>query len=396
MRGLGGLAGVMLCALAWAGPLRASDSVTFTAGLPSPLAAHPVDPTILPGPRQTSGLDIYQRFRGGLADPECTGGANDLRWQKHFMNAPAQLASSSDDLLPLFGYVVEALREAQLPTEYALIPFVESGYKPAARSASGPAGLWQFIGTTARNHGIEIGSAYDGRLSPVDSTKAAVRYLKTLHGMFGGDWRLAVMGYNAGEHRILQSMRKAGMNAQNAQPAKLPGLSRITYSYVEKLHALACLLQQAPERERWLERLDRSIPVLAAQDLPHGARSLDAWASSQGHDAALLRRLNPALANGLKRAGKPALVLAPIGADGAYATPGAMPLATPAVGASIAAGSVRGAAPARFHTVRRGESAWTIARRHGLSREQLLRRNQLTVSSVLQPGMVLRLVDLGD
>ena len=66
--------------------------------------------------------------------------------------------------------------------------------------------MWQFIGTTARNHEVPMRSGYEGRLSPVDSTQAAVRYLKTLHGMFGGDWRLAVMGYNAGEYRILQSL----------------------------------------------------------------------------------------------------------------------------------------------------------------------------------------------
>ena len=53
-----------------------------------------------------------------------------------------------------------------------------------------------------------------------------MRYLKTLHGMFGGDWRLATMAYNAGEYRVLQSLRKAGMNAQNAKPSALPGLSR--------------------------------------------------------------------------------------------------------------------------------------------------------------------------
>ena len=50
---------------------------------------------------------------------------------------------------------------------------------------------------------------YDGRLSPVDSTRAAVRYLKTLHGMFAGDWRLAVMAYNAGEYRVFGALRRS-------------------------------------------------------------------------------------------------------------------------------------------------------------------------------------------
>ena len=43
------------------------------------------------------------------------------------------------------------------------------------------------------------------------------------------------------------------------------------------------------------------------------------------------------------------------------------------------------------HTVRRGESAWTIARRYGLPPQQLLDRNGLASTAVLRPGMVLKL-----
>jgi membrane-bound lytic murein transglycosylase D len=114
-------------------------------------AAPPLDVATLPASHQRSGLEIYQRFRDGLADPECDSEATNGRWKKHFSHAPGQLARAEDDVLPLFGYVVDALREAHLPTEFALIPFVESGYKPGARNPQGPAGLWQFIGITARN-----------------------------------------------------------------------------------------------------------------------------------------------------------------------------------------------------------------------------------------------------
>ena len=297
------------CGLGWTAGAVAQDG-TPSEGSPPPFpmaAAAPVPngPPLelesVPASSQRNGREIYEDFRAGLADPSCDAAATSVRWKKHFGHAPGQLAKVNDDLLPLFGYVVDALRQADLPTEFALIPFVESGYKPGARSASGPAGLWQFIGITARNHGVAMRAGYDGRLSPVDSTQAAVRYLKTLHGMFGGDWRLAVMGYNAGEYRILQSMRRGGMNAQNARPAELPGLSGITYAYVEKLHALACIFQQADDREEWLKTLDRPVPLLASHALPTDVASLDAWASRQGHDPALLRRLNPALAAGLSR-----------------------------------------------------------------------------------------------
>lgn len=365
-----------------------------------PSLVPPIDPASIPLARLRTGLDIYQRFREGLADPHCDAAATGGRWKKQFGHAPGQLTKPDDELLPLFGYVVDALREADLPTEYALIPFVESGYKPGARSASGPAGLWQLIGTTARNHGVPMREGYDGRLSPVDSTQAAVRYLKTLHGMFGGDWRLAVMAYNAGEYRILQSMRRAGMNAQNALPAELPGLSGITYAYVEKLHALACIFQQADDRDEWLHRLDRPVPLLAAHPLPKDAANLESWATRQGHDSGLLKRLNPALASKFSRGDKPLRVLAPEGAVPSELaqtdTPAAEAAGTetapiPAEPAAASSPAVAGATRRRSHTVRSGESAWAIARRYGLPTKQLLTRNGLSASSVLRPGMVLKL-----
>ena len=404
---------LLLCACVCSGCLQAGVAAEGETGSPPPLAttapaslpaSPPIELESLPVPKsavaagipsQRNGRQIYENFRAGLAEPECDAAATSVRWKKHFSQAPVRLARTNDDLLPLFGYVVDALREADLPTEFALIPFVESGYKPGARSASGPAGLWQFIGITARNHGVAMRKGYDGRLSPVESTQAAVRYLKTLNGMFGGDWRLAVMGYNAGEYRILQSMRRAGMNAQNAKPAQLPGLSGITYAYVEKLHALACIFQQADDREEWLRTLDRPVPRLASQVLPADTASLDAWADRQGHDSALLRRLNPALAAGFSRGGKPLRVLAPASRETAShvadttTEPAQSDHAdTPVQTQSIAKGK---ASSAHSHTVRRGESAWTIARRYGMQPQQLLARNGLASSAILQPGMVLQL-----
>ncbi len=373
-------------------PSPAATGIGPTTAITAPAAAVETPPT------SVSGLDIYRQFEQGLADPSCAPPVRGGVWRNHFRQAPARLAAPDDDLLPLFGYVVEAVREANLPSEYALIPFVESGYKPGARSSAGPAGLWQFIGLTARNHGVPVSQSYDGRLSPVDSTRAAVRYLKTLHGMFGGDWRLAVMAYNAGEYRVLQSMRKAGMNAQNARPADLPGLSGVTYAYVQKLQALSCLLQTADDQGDWLDRVDRQVPRLVSQ--PIANTSLAAWASQQDQDAALLGRLNPALVKGVPRLSKPVMVLAPAtpdmdAVDASVARVEQAPSGTDEASASTATvavePSVARTAGKRSHTVSRGESLWTIARRYGLKPAQLQAINGLNGGSVLRPGMVLAL-----
>jgi membrane-bound lytic murein transglycosylase D len=402
-----GAAGLALLLAGLAPVADGAEPGTGTGPEPSPAAAAATLPIAPALPPVRSGREIYASFREGLADPACDDDPSD-RWSRHFAHVPRQFTQGRGDVLPLFGYVVDALREAHLPTEYALIPFVESGYKPGARSASGPAGLWQFIAVTARNHKIAIRPGYDGRLSPVDSTRAAVRYLKTLHGMFAGDWRLAVMAFNAGEYRVLGALKRHGQRAMDADPAQLTSLAGITQAYVRKLHALSCVLAVADDREDWMRALgERQVPRLAAIDLPSGVDHLDAWAVRQGHDPAVVKRLNPAFQNGrIARVATGSRVLVPATvatgqdagvvetvaqqrplAEGGSVNAGAPPSSEDAI--SLAASST--ATAPRTHTVARGESAWTIARRHGVSVAQLLARNGLHARSVLHPGMVLAL-----
>ena len=375
------------------GASAAASAQSLPAGLSQNLAtaaALPLDPDSLPPATTRNGREIFSNFREGLAAPQCDAEATSPRWRKQFAHAPSRLGNIDDDALPLFGYVVDELRSAGLPTEFALIPFVESGYRPGARNSSGPAGLWQFIATTARNHRVPMEGGYDGRLSAVDSTRAAVRYLKTLHGMFAGDWELAVMAYNAGEYRILQALRRGGMNAQNADASALPGLSPITYSYVEKLHALACVLEQAEGEPDLMAALDRPVPILKGHTLPANT-SLAAWSAQNALDPARIARLNPALT--AARSGTAVLAPALAGAVDvpvlAAAEPA--PAATPARNAPAAPRTVASASSsARRHTVRNGESAWSIARRYGIPVKALLSFNNLDARAVLKPGMVLR------
>jgi membrane-bound lytic murein transglycosylase D len=299
---------LLAAAPAWAVDPPAADTAAPPAVAEPALA---VEPPVALVPATRSGREINARIREGLADPVCEPESSSPRWRKHFSAATTRLGGSDDQALALFGYVVDALRASSLPTEYALIPFVESGYKPDARSRLGPAGMWQFIRLTARAHHVPMHAGYDGRLSPVDSTRAAVRYLKTLHGMFAGDWRLAVMAYNAGEYRVFGALRRSGQVARDADPEKLTSLSGITRAYVRKLHALSCLLDRADDTEAWMQSLDRQVPLLEAVELPGGVRQVDDWAREHGRDPARVRRLNPAYAGGrVPRGDGPRMVLA--------------------------------------------------------------------------------------
>lgn len=343
-----------------------------------------------------NGREVYEHFRAGLAEPSC--GTESARWTRQFSNAAERLTNRNDDTLVLFGHVVESVRAAHLPSEYALIPFVESGYKPSARSGAGPAGLWQMIGTTARNHNVPMRAGYDGRLSPVDSTKAAVRYLKTLHGMFGGNWRLAVMAYNAGEYRVLGALKRAGQTPRTGNAQALTGLSGITTSYDDKLHAISCVIAQAEKQPRFLAALDRPIRALGptpssdtmiAMDRSRPTPAADAPATSVAATGSAAAALGTA-----PSAGAPTgIVAAILGQAPATSTPGTAPTvaaSAPAPAAPVAAAlaTVQAVAPRR-HTVAAGENLWTIARRYKVSVTDLLSLNGLKAGKLLAPGMVL-------
>ncbi|MDR1075938.1 MAG: transglycosylase SLT domain-containing protein [Xanthomonadaceae bacterium] len=345
-------------------------------------------------PHLRSGWEIYQSFYDGLAEPACNTEASNERWERHFASASRRMSNPDSNVLPLFGYVVDQLRANGLPTEYALIPFVESEYRPNANSRSGPAGMWQFITTTARNHRIQIGQGYDGRLSPVESTNAAISYLNKLHEMFGGDWRLAAMGYNVGEYRVLQSMRQAGITVADAHPMELPNIPQITRNYVEKLHALTCVIENASKRPEWRAMLDRPVPRLVAQTLPADGPDYTRWVRQLGHSTELLTALNPQLNPSRRNRG--ITLLAPVPDAERVAAIAAQPEPRTVVattGTEVPRQVAAASASPHRHTVRRGESAWSIARLHGVSLRSLLSLNGLNASATLQPGMTLKLVN---
>ncbi|WP_133479284.1 lytic transglycosylase domain-containing protein [Cognatilysobacter segetis] len=329
-----------------------------------------------------SGREIYEHFRSGLAEPSCP--AEPSRWSRQFAHAPERLANRDDNTMVLFGHVVESVRAAHLPTEYALIPFVESGYKPTARSSAGPAGLWQMIATTARNHKVPMRPGYDGRMSPIDSTKAAVRYLKTLHGMFGGNWRLAVMAYNAGEYRVFGALKRAGQTPRTAKPETLAGLSGITQAYDDKLHAISCVIARADDQPRFLASLDRPVRELApiassqtlvAMDTPKSAPAVASILAPGSAAAALGAAAGEAPASSIVAA-----VLSPTATPAASVATSAAPLATAAIAVSNSP---------RRHIVAAGESLWMIARRYKVTVAELLSLNGLKAGKLLAPGMVL-------
>jgi membrane-bound lytic murein transglycosylase D len=133
-------------------------------------------------------------------------------------------------------HIVEEVENRGLPTELVLLPIVESGYNPMARSPAQASGIWQFVPGTGRMYDLRQNAYYDGRRDIVDSTDAALDYLTKLFKRHG-DWHLALASYNWGENAVARAVannRKAGRRT-DYWSLRMP---RETRNYVPKLQAL--------------------------------------------------------------------------------------------------------------------------------------------------------------
>ncbi len=174
-------------------------------------------------------------------------------------------------------YVAEQVREAGLPSEVALLPFIESAYDPFAHSHSGAAGLWQFMPATGDGFNLRRDRWYEGRRDLIQSTAAAIRYLGELNDQFDGDWPLTFAAYNAGPgtvRRAIERNRRRGL-ATDYWSLDLP---RETRHYVPRLVALAKVIAAPaafniqypslpPASGLAVVELDRPLELARAADL---------------------------------------------------------------------------------------------------------------------------------
>jgi membrane-bound lytic murein transglycosylase D len=284
-------------------PPAATEVVVEPVPPPEPAAVLPARPM----PATISGDELFKRLRARLNPNACDAGSNSARWRARYAGHPTTFARRIEGVLPLLDFVSNEVERAGLPAEFTFIPLVESWYNPGAIGPGGPAGMWQMIASTAKNHGIHIREGYDGRLSPVESTRAALSYLHVLQGMFG-DWQAIVMAYNAGEGRMQNALRRAGSRRTNAAERRPHGLSNITYDYVDKLQALSCLVSQPQRFNLHLPvetRYEPLVPILMEPELD----TIEQFARARGRDAGELRRLNPGFRGGRVVDGVPRLVL---------------------------------------------------------------------------------------
>jgi membrane-bound lytic murein transglycosylase D len=186
--------------------------------------------------------------------------------------------------------IVTELNRRSMPTELALLPFVESAFNPDIFSSAGAAGLWQFIPETGRRYGLVQAGYYDARLDPFAATGAALDYLQKLQRDFKGDWLLALAAYNCGEGRV---QKEIDANLARGLPTDFWSLSlpRETMDYVPRLLAFKQLLSQAKQYGIQLPEVPNHIRL--AQLHIEKAVDLRAVALQAGLAENTLTRLNP-------------------------------------------------------------------------------------------------------
>lgn len=189
--------------------------------------------------------DIWDRIRGGFAfgDYEHPRIQRQLNW---YARHPEYMNRVAERALPYMHYIVETLEENDIPLELALLPIVESAFKPFAYSHGRASGIWQFIPATGRRYGLVQNWWYDGRRDVYASTQSAVRLLLNLKRDFKGDWLLALAAYNSGSGTVKRAIRrgKRSNRAIDFWSLKLP---KETRAYAPKLLALKKIISNPEE-----------------------------------------------------------------------------------------------------------------------------------------------------
>lgn len=121
-------------------------------------------------------------------------------------NHVAFMLSACNFYMPIFE---EALDTYNLPLELKYLPIIESALNPSAVSRAGASGLWQFMIGTGKIYGLESNSLVDERRDPIKATWAAARYLRDMYDIYK-DWNLVIAAYNCGPGTINKAIRRAG------------------------------------------------------------------------------------------------------------------------------------------------------------------------------------------
>jgi membrane-bound lytic murein transglycosylase D len=189
-------------------------------------------------------------------------------------------------------YIVEEMKKAGLPADLSWLPLIESGFKTKALSKARALGLWQFIASTAYRYDLRRDRWVDERMDPELSTKAAITYLKVLHGLFG-DWTTVLAAYNCGEGNVLRVIRQQHVNYLDDFWDLYPRLPLETARYVPRFLAALHIIKD-PEKYGF-DDLERDEPLRTEKVQVNKQMRLKDIARTLNLPQNTLEELNPSL-----------------------------------------------------------------------------------------------------
>lgn len=194
-------------------------------------------------PLNISESNLWDRIKQGYAIPNLDNHLVDYQTDWYSSRIKYFHRTLQRSSLYLF-HVVDELEKRGMPTDLALLPFIESAFNPQALSSAKASGLWQFMPATGRDFNLNQNIFKDDRRGILDSTSAALDYLQKLYGMFG-DWQLVLAAYNWGEGSVQRAIKK---QQAKGLPIDFNSLSSLmpseTRNYVPKLQAVKNIIDQ--------------------------------------------------------------------------------------------------------------------------------------------------------
>ncbi|MDE6332327.1 MAG: lytic transglycosylase domain-containing protein, partial [Muribaculaceae bacterium] len=218
-------------------------------------------------------VDMYERFDRELTSMAYTHGTTLLMLKR------------ANKYFPVIAPILKA---NGMPDDIIYLACVESSLNPRALSPAKAGGMWQFMPSTGRQYGLEVGDEVDERYNIEKATAAACRYLKKYKAQYG-DWVSAMAAYNAGPTRI-----SGELDSQMGDTAFDLYLNEETSRYVFRIMATKAIFENPKAFGFDLSEDQLYMPVECdVVEVSGPVPSWPQWAADHGITYAQLRDENP-------------------------------------------------------------------------------------------------------